>query len=93
MLRPLWGKCVLIAAQAGITALTRCPAGVVRSVPETRRMYRAILGEMVALGNGAGAGLDPGLVDRSMGMLDNLGAAFTSSLHHSGASTRIRRRC
>ena len=56
MLRALWEKYVLIAAQAGMTALTRQPAGVVRSVPETRRMYLAILGEMVALGNAAGAG-------------------------------------
>jgi 2-dehydropantoate 2-reductase len=37
---------------------------------------------MVALGNAAGAGLDAALVETSMGMLDNLGAAFTSSLHH-----------
>jgi 2-dehydropantoate 2-reductase len=82
MLRTLWEKYVFIAAHAGTTALTRCPAGVVRTVPETRRMYRLILEEMVALGNRAGAGLDPGLIDATMGMLDNIGAAFTSSLHH-----------
>ena len=82
MLRVLWEKYVLIAAQAGMTALTRQPAGVVRSVPETRQMYRAILGEMVALGNATGAGLDGALVDKTMGMLDTMGAAFTSSLHH-----------
>jgi 2-dehydropantoate 2-reductase len=82
MLRALWEKYALIAAQAGMTALTRCPAGTVRSVPETRRMYRAIVGEMIALGNAAGAGLDAGLADRTMAMLDGMGAAFTSSLHH-----------
>jgi 2-dehydropantoate 2-reductase len=82
MLRALWEKYVFIAAHAGMTALTRSPAGVVRAVAETRRMYRLILGEMVALGNAAGAGLDAELVDTAMGMLDNLGAAFTSSLHH-----------
>ena len=82
MLRVLWEKYAMITAQAGMTALTRSPAGVVRSVPESRRMYRAILGEMVTLGNAAGAGLDAGLPDRIMGMLDGLGAAFTSSLHH-----------
>jgi 2-dehydropantoate 2-reductase len=82
MLRALWEKYVFIAAHAGMTALTRSPAGVVRAVPETRRMYRLILGEMVALGNAAGAGLDVDLADTAMGMLDNLGAAFTSSLHH-----------
>jgi 2-dehydropantoate 2-reductase len=82
MLRALWEKYVFIAAHAGMTALTRCPAGVVRAVPETRAMYRLILGEMVALGNAVGAGLDADLPDTAMGMLDNLGAAFTSSLHH-----------
>lgn len=88
MLRALWQKYVMIAAQAGMTALTRSPAGVVRSVPETRQMYRLILGEMLALGNAAGAGLDANVVDASMGMLDNLGAAFTSSLHHDLAEGR-----
>ena len=82
MLRALWEKYVLIAAQAGMTALTRCPAGVVRSLPETRAMYRLIIGEMVALGNAAGAGLAAEVPDRCMAMLDSLGAAFTSSLHH-----------
>jgi 2-dehydropantoate 2-reductase len=82
MLRALWEKYVMIAAQAGMTALTRQPAGVIRSVPETRQMYRAILGEMIALGNASGAGLDGALVDRTIGMLDTMGAAFTSSLHH-----------
>jgi 2-dehydropantoate 2-reductase len=82
MLRALWEKYALIAAQAGMTALTRSPAGVVRSVPETRRMYRAILDEMIALGNAAGAGLDVALAERTMAMLDGMGAAFTSSLHH-----------
>ncbi len=88
MLRALWEKYVLIAAQAGMTALTRCPAGIVRSLPETREMYRCIIGEMVALGNAAGAGLDAEVPERCMAMLDNLGAAFTSSLHHDLAEGR-----
>jgi 2-dehydropantoate 2-reductase len=88
MLRALWEKYVLIAAQAGMTALTRSPAGVVRSVPETRAMYHLILGEMVALGNAAGAGIAAEVVDRCMGMLDHLGATFTSSLHHDLAQGR-----
>ena len=88
MLRALWEKYALIAAQAGMTALTRSPAGVVRSVPETRQMYRAILDEMIALGNAAGAGLDAALAERTMAMLDGMGAAFTSSLHHDLAEGR-----
>ena len=45
-------------------------------------LYRLILGEMVALGNAAGAGLDAELADTAMGIFDNIGAAFTSLLHH-----------
>jgi len=82
MLRAMWEKYVMIAAQAGMTALTRCPAGVVRALPETRAMYRLILGEMAALGNAAGAGLSAEVPDRCMAMLDSLGPAFTSSLQH-----------
>ena len=67
MLRALWEKYVFIAAHAGMMALTRSPAGVVRAVPETRRMYRLILGEMVTLGNAAGAGLDADLPRRGSG--------------------------
>ena len=88
MLRALWEKYTFIAAHAGMTALTRSPAGVVRAVAETRAMYRLILGEMVALGNAVGAGIAAEVVDRCMAMLDNLGAAFTSSLHHDLAQGR-----
>jgi 2-dehydropantoate 2-reductase len=82
MLRTLWEKYVFIIPQSGITALTRCPAGIIRAVPETRRLYRLLLEEMVALGNRAGAGLEPGVVDACMGMLDKMGAEFYSSLHY-----------
>ena len=77
--RTLWGKYVLIAAQAGMTALTRCPAGVIRSVPETRRLYRLLLDEMVALARRGGGGSGAGASSiRAMGDLD--GSAPAASL-------------
>jgi 2-dehydropantoate 2-reductase len=82
ILRALWEKYVFLTAHAGMTALTRCPAGVVRGLPETRRMYRLLVEEMAALGRAAGAGLDEGIVERVMGMLDALGMNAYSSLHH-----------
>ncbi len=36
----------MISAQAGTTALTRAPIGVIRSVPETWAMYRTIVAEL-----------------------------------------------
>jgi 2-dehydropantoate 2-reductase len=82
IVKALWEKYVFLATQAGLTALTRCPAGVIRRVPETRRMYRLALEEMAALGGAVGAGLDADIVDRSMQLLDTLGANAYTSLHH-----------
>jgi 2-dehydropantoate 2-reductase len=82
VLRTLWSKYVYLAAHAGMTALTRCPAGVIRAVPETRRLYRLLLEEMAALARAAGADLGPDVVDASMAMLDALGPHGYSSLHH-----------
>jgi 2-dehydropantoate 2-reductase len=80
--RTLWGKYVYLVAHAGMTALTRCPAGIIRALPETRRLYRLLLEEMAALARASGADLGPGIVDTCMGFLDALGANGYSSLHH-----------
>jgi 2-dehydropantoate 2-reductase len=82
IVKALWEKYVFLAAHAGLTALTRCPAGVIRRVPETRTMYRLLLEEVAALGRAAGAGLDDGIADRCLQMLDGLGATAYTSLHH-----------
>lgn len=82
VLRTLWGKYVYLVAHAGMTALTRCPAGVIRALPETRRLYRLLLEEMSALARAVGADLGPGIVDTCLGYLDALGAGGYSSLHY-----------
>lgn len=79
--RTLWDKYAYLAAHSGMTALTRCPAGVIRGVPETRRLYRRLLEEMAALAATVGVSLGPDAVDRYMGMLDAVGAGAYSSLH------------
>jgi len=82
VLRTLWSKYVYLTAHAGMTALTRCPAGVIRSVPETRQLYRQLLEEMAALARAAGADQGPGIVDACLSQLDALRANGYSSLHH-----------
>ncbi len=82
MLRALWEKYVFLAAHAGMTALTRLPAGALREIPEARRMYRLLLEEMAALGRAAGAGLDEGLVNSCLQMLDAVGRNAYTSLYH-----------
>jgi 2-dehydropantoate 2-reductase len=82
IVRTLWEKYVYLAAQSGMTALTRAPAGVIRALPETRAMYRRIVDEMIALAGAAGVRLASDYGDRCMGILDAVGANAYSSLHH-----------
>jgi 2-dehydropantoate 2-reductase len=80
--RVLWEKYLLITAQAGTTALTRCPIGVVRSVPETWQMYRAITEELAAVAKASGVRLDAGVVDAVVKMAEGLAPEALSSLYH-----------
>lgn len=80
--RMLWDKYVFISAQAGMTALTRCPTGVLRRVPETWGMYRAIVEELSAVARAAGVDLGADPVERVMAAAAQLGADNYSSLHH-----------
>jgi 2-dehydropantoate 2-reductase len=78
----LWDKYLFLVAHAGMTALTRCPAGVIRSLPETRAMYRRLLEELAALARAEAAAIAPDAVERGMAALDGLGAGAFSSLYH-----------
>lgn len=80
--RVLWEKYLLISAQAGMTALTRCPAGVLRETPESWRMYRLILEELAALARAAGVSLAGDVVDAVMKQAAALAPDAYSSLHH-----------
>jgi 2-dehydropantoate 2-reductase len=80
--RTLWEKYAFLTAHAGMTALTRCPAGTLRRVPEARLMYRRLLEEMTALAGASGIALADGYVERSMQLLDGMAESFFSSLHY-----------
>ncbi len=82
IVRTLWEKYVYLAAQSGMTALTRCPAGVLRALPPTREMYRRIVDEVIALGRAAGVDLAADYAAQCMAVLDAIGANAYSSLHH-----------
>jgi 2-dehydropantoate 2-reductase len=80
--RALWEKYLMISAQAGMTALTGCPIGVIRDTPETWRMYRMIVEELAALGRASGVALPPDAVETVMGHASRLAPHLYSSLHH-----------
>jgi 2-dehydropantoate 2-reductase len=80
--KTLWEKYVFLTAQAGMTAVTRCPVGLLRSRPATRLMYRRLLDEMVALARAAGVVLDDDYVEQSFTMIDGMAPGFASSLQY-----------
>jgi 2-dehydropantoate 2-reductase len=80
--RLMWEKFLFICAQAGMSALTRASTGVMRSVPETWRMYRSILEELATIGARADAGLTSDVISRLMAAAEALSPETTSSLHH-----------
>ena len=80
--RALWDKYVFLTTHAGMTALTRCPAGVLRALPEVRELYRRIVTEIVAVGRAAGAPVDDSLLGQGMKFLDGVAPNAYSSLHH-----------
>jgi 2-dehydropantoate 2-reductase len=80
--RMLWEKYLLISAQAGTTALTRTPIGVIRDTPETWRLYRRIVEELATVARAAGVALPADVVENIMTGAAKLAPTAYSSLHH-----------
>lgn len=80
--RVLWEKYLLISAQAGTTALTRVPIGVIRDTPETWQLYRRIVEELAAVARAAGVTLPADVVEAIMNGAARLAPTAYSSLHH-----------
>src|SRR5258708_7236526 len=78
--RALWEKYILICAVGGMTALTRCPIGVIRDTPETWAMFRRIVEEVAALGAAAKAGLAADVVDQTVKFATGIAPASRASL-------------
>ena len=80
--RVLWEKYLMICAQAGMTALTRVPIGMIRTHAPTWAMYRAIVSEVAAVGRAEGVRLTPDAVETVMKNAGALADGAFSSLHH-----------
>jgi 2-dehydropantoate 2-reductase len=80
--RTLWDKYVFLTTHAGMTALTRCSAGVLRAIPEVREVYRRIATEIIAVGRSAGVKLDDAMVEQGFTFLDAVAPNAFSSLHY-----------
>jgi 2-dehydropantoate 2-reductase len=59
---------------------TRLEVGDYRHVPETRALMTSLMREVEALANESGAGLDPGVVDQALALIDGAAPAMKPSL-------------
>ncbi|HVR72441.1 MAG TPA: 2-dehydropantoate 2-reductase [Vicinamibacteria bacterium] len=76
----LWEKFLFIAPFSAVAALTRLPAGVVRGVPETRRLLEDAIREVLAVARRRGVALPDEAVARTLAYVDGLPEDATASM-------------
>ncbi len=76
----LWKKFAYLSGSAGVCAASGCAYGELRTVPETRTAIRDAIAEALAVGEAAGAPLEPDSLEWSMNALDNFPATGMASL-------------
>jgi 2-dehydropantoate 2-reductase len=76
----VWEKFIFVAPYGGIGAVTRAPAGVIRSIPETRRMLERGMREILEVARVHRVSLPEAIVEKSLGLIDSLAPNATTSL-------------
>ena len=76
----MWQKFMLICPWSGLGAITRAPAGIFRSVPQTRQMLVGILEEVAAVGRASGVALAADAVQTMLEVFDSVPAGATASM-------------
>jgi 2-dehydropantoate 2-reductase len=76
----MWEKFLFIASFSGVGAVTRAPAGVLRSVTETRQLLEQAMREIFAVARARGIGLPGDMVTQTMAVVDGLPPDGTASM-------------
>jgi 2-dehydropantoate 2-reductase len=84
----LWSKFLFVTAWGGMGAVTRAPIGVLRRLPETRRLLEATMHESRAIALALGVPLAAEEVANALAMLDALPEGGTTSLQRDIAEGR-----
>ena len=79
ILPEIWEKFIVLAANSGVTALTRSPVGPVRTHPLTRRLFIDAMREVEAVARARGVAVAQDIVERQMAMFDRLPDGAKSS--------------
>jgi 2-dehydropantoate 2-reductase len=78
--RSMWEKFLFIASFSGVAAVTRAPAGIIRSIPETRQMLEEAMREIVAVAAARGVSLKADAISGTMAFIDGLAPTATASM-------------
>jgi len=76
----LWEKFLFIISFGGVGAVTRAPVGVLRGLPETRRMLEEAMAEVLAVAQARGIDLPEETIARTMALIDGLPPGGTASM-------------
>ena len=76
----LWKKFILIAPLSGVGAVTRAPAGVFRSLPETRQLLMELMKEVFNVAIARKIDLSKEVVEETLGFIDTLPEEGTASM-------------
>jgi 2-dehydropantoate 2-reductase len=76
----MWEKFLFIAAFSGVGAVARAPAGILRSLPETRELLQEAMQEVWAVARARGVAVPEDLVEKTMAFVDGLPPGGTASM-------------
>ncbi len=78
--KSVWEKFLLISAFSGVGAVTRVPIGIIRSIPETRKLPDDALKEVMQVAISRGVNLDQISLKKTWDFFDNLPPQGTASM-------------
>ena len=78
--RALWAKFLFVVSLGGVGAVTRAPVGVLRALPETRRMLTRAMEEILAVARARGIALPDSAIAETLAFVDSLASDGTTSL-------------
>lgn len=84
----LWKKLLFVASSGGLGAITRAPIGVIRRVPETRKLLERAMREVLDTARARGIRLKERLIANSIAFVDTLPGEGTASLQRDIAAGR-----
>ena len=77
----LWQKFLFVVSWSGVGAITDAPIGVIRSMPETRRMLERSMSEVLSVAQAKRIAVRDDTVQQTMAFVDTLPQSGTTSLH------------